>query len=124
MDADNSGKLDADEVAKLCKSMGKKLNQKGLQAAMADMDADGSGEVCAHDHALPLALALRCSAAPGRAFVRISYIPGDQVVGGCTLSCLTAVSCSSQVDFGEFQAWWDREGGKNAKAREAAGVIK
>ena len=47
MDADNSGKLDADEVAKLCKQMGKKLNQKGLQAAMADMDADGSGEVSA-----------------------------------------------------------------------------
>jgi Ca2+-binding EF-hand superfamily protein len=45
MDADNSGKLDADEVAALCKKMGKKLNDKGLQAAMADMDEDGSGEV-------------------------------------------------------------------------------
>ena len=28
------------------------------------------------------------------------------------------------MDFDEFQRWWDKEGGKNAKAREAAGVIK
>ncbi len=45
MDADKSGKLDADEVANLCKQMGKKLNDKGLVAAMAEMDEDGSGEV-------------------------------------------------------------------------------
>jgi len=45
VDADHSGKLDADEVATLCKKMGKKLNDKGLQAAMGEMDEDGSGEV-------------------------------------------------------------------------------
>ena len=28
------------------------------------------------------------------------------------------------MDFDEFQTWWDKEGGKNAKAREASGVIE
>ena len=49
MDADHSGKLDADEVATLCKKMGKKLNDKGLQAAMAEMDEDGGGAVDFHE---------------------------------------------------------------------------
>ena len=37
--------LDAREVAALCKAMGKKLSKEGLQAAMQEMDGDGSGEV-------------------------------------------------------------------------------
>eukprot|EP01051_Picozoa_sp_SAG22_P022792 SAG22_NODE_5607_length_985_cov_1.296840_2_plen_86_part_00 len=45
MDEDGSGFLDQAEVTKLCKQMGKKLNKKGLEAAMKEMDADGSGEV-------------------------------------------------------------------------------
>ena len=68
MDADNSGRLDADEVATLCKQMGKKLNDKGLQAAMADMDEDGSGEVRQDAPATrpPAAPDLRAAAVPRR----------------------------------------------------------
>lgn len=44
-DADNSGALDESEIATMCAKMGKKLSKKGLAAAMADMDGDGSGEV-------------------------------------------------------------------------------
>ena len=44
-DKDDSGELDGKEVQKLCKKMGVKLSKKGLAAAMAEMDEDGSGEV-------------------------------------------------------------------------------
>eukprot|EP01052_Picozoa_sp_SAG31_P029962 SAG31_NODE_3030_length_4767_cov_3.085904_2_plen_235_part_00 len=44
-DADGSGMLEAKEIESLCKTMGKKLNKKGRQAAMAEMDSDGSGSV-------------------------------------------------------------------------------
>jgi hypothetical protein len=45
MDADGSGLLDKGEVQRLCKKMGHKLSKKGLKMAMAEMDANGSGEV-------------------------------------------------------------------------------
>ena len=44
-DADDSGSLERAEIKELCKEMGLKLTKKGLDGAMADMDADGSGGV-------------------------------------------------------------------------------
>ena len=44
-DEDGSGALDEKEIQKLCKKMGLKLNKKGLQLAMTEMDEDKSGEV-------------------------------------------------------------------------------
>jgi hypothetical protein len=45
VDEDGSGMLDEDEVRGLCKIMGLKLGKKEVAAAMAQMDADGSGVV-------------------------------------------------------------------------------
>ena len=45
MDKDDSGALDAKEVAALCKDMGRKMTKEDLAAAMAEMDEDGGGEV-------------------------------------------------------------------------------
>jgi hypothetical protein len=45
MDDDNSGFLDAVQVAALYAQMGKKLNPQQLTDAMAEMDSDGGGKV-------------------------------------------------------------------------------
>ena len=45
LDKDQSGYLDHDEVAQLCKMLGRKMGKKQVQAAMAEMDTDGNGEV-------------------------------------------------------------------------------
>ena len=71
MDIDHSGFLDGNEVANLCKKMGKKLSSKEVASAMKEMDQDGSGE----------------------------------------------------VDFAEFSKWWETNGGKSAKAKEAKDAI-
>ena len=44
-DADGSGFLDVTEVETLCQRMGKELSPPELEAAMAKMDFDGSGQV-------------------------------------------------------------------------------
>ena len=45
MDADGSGTLDRGEVRACMESMGKKLSDKEFDSAMAEIDADNSGEV-------------------------------------------------------------------------------
>ena len=45
LDRDGSGALDINEVAELCKRLGKSLNKKEVDAALEAMDADGSGEI-------------------------------------------------------------------------------
>eukprot|EP01052_Picozoa_sp_SAG31_P001698 SAG31_NODE_57_length_29727_cov_12.584568_19_plen_2101_part_00 len=45
MDADQSGWLSKDEIFMLVRTLGLKLSNSQLQAAMAEMDEDGSGEV-------------------------------------------------------------------------------
>ena len=45
LDEDHSGALDIDEIEKLCKSLGKNMSKKEVASALADMDADGSGEI-------------------------------------------------------------------------------
>ena len=45
MDADESGELDREEVAQLSKDMGAVLSEAELDAAMLEMDEDGSGQV-------------------------------------------------------------------------------
>ena len=45
VDKDGSGMLDRDEVKLLCQKMGKNLSSKQIDAAMAEMDDDGGGEV-------------------------------------------------------------------------------
>ena len=45
LDRDGSGALDIDEVAELCRSLGKSLSKKEVHAALEAMDADGSGEI-------------------------------------------------------------------------------
>ena len=44
-DADGSGFLDKDEMAELCKALGRKMGEKDILGAMAAMDQDGNGEV-------------------------------------------------------------------------------
>jgi uncharacterized membrane protein YgcG len=45
LDSDGSGALDKNEVREVMKSMGKDLDDAQLDAAMAEIDKDGSGEV-------------------------------------------------------------------------------
>ena len=45
VDVDGSGNLDIEEVATLAVSLGNKLDENQLKAAMEIMDQDGSGEV-------------------------------------------------------------------------------
>lgn len=44
-DADNSGKIDADEFKTLCYSLGQRLNDTELKLAMKMLDEDGDGEI-------------------------------------------------------------------------------
>lgn len=45
MDADGGGSLDMDEIRQLSISLGNRLTQSQLDAAMAEMDEDGGGAV-------------------------------------------------------------------------------
>jgi hypothetical protein len=45
LDADGSGFLDISEVAILTRALGKKLNRKGLSAALAEMDQNADGQI-------------------------------------------------------------------------------
>ena len=45
IDEDNSGALDRDEIKLLAKRLGKTLSKRALDKAMAEMDADNSGEI-------------------------------------------------------------------------------
>jgi Ca2+-binding EF-hand superfamily protein len=45
IDADRSGQLDRAEIAELSRQLGRPLDEAGLARAMAEMDADASGEV-------------------------------------------------------------------------------
>ena len=45
LDEDDSGYLEEMEVASLCRTLGKKLNKKSMEKAMAEMDTSGDGKV-------------------------------------------------------------------------------
>ena len=45
LDEDDSGELDMDEVRKLCKRLGQKLDNRSISRAFREMDADASGAV-------------------------------------------------------------------------------
>ena len=45
VDEDRSGELDIDEVRKLCKRLGQKLDNAAVSRAFREMDADASGGV-------------------------------------------------------------------------------
>ena len=45
IDEDGGGTLDREEIRTLARRLGKKINNRKLDEAMAEMDADGSGEV-------------------------------------------------------------------------------
>ena len=49
MDADGGGSLDMDEIRQLSISLGNRLTQSQLDAAMAEMDEDGGGAVDFHE---------------------------------------------------------------------------
>ena len=43
LDADNSGTLDRSEIAVLAQELGQEMSEEALDAAMREMDDDGSG---------------------------------------------------------------------------------
>jgi Ca2+-binding EF-hand superfamily protein len=45
LDQDNSGSLEAPEFARLAESLGRRLSEREVNAAMAEMDGDGSGAI-------------------------------------------------------------------------------
>eukprot|EP01051_Picozoa_sp_SAG22_P004763 SAG22_NODE_263_length_13359_cov_3.396531_15_plen_125_part_00 len=45
IDEDGSATLDREEIANMCKTLGRELTARELEVAMTSMDADGSGEV-------------------------------------------------------------------------------
>ena len=45
LDKDDSGYLEEMEAASLCRTLGKKLNKKSMEKAMAEMDTSGDGKV-------------------------------------------------------------------------------
>lgn len=49
MDEDGGGSLDMDEIRSLARSLGSRLSQKELDAAMAEMDEDGGGSADFHE---------------------------------------------------------------------------
>ena len=89
IDEDGGGALDREEIRILAKRLGKKLSNDKLDAAMAEMDEDGNGDVCTRHN-------------------RHHSFPGD----GDGSDRLIALFDQLQVDFEEFVKWWKATGSK------------
>jgi hypothetical protein len=103
VDEDGSGELDIDEVRKLCKRLGQKLDNAGVSRAFREMDADASGGVD-----LQVRLSFTCVGARscGVALSRCDVTNSGRLHSGAMLNLSTCAGISVVVGEQCHQPRW------------------